>query len=389
MRILFLCKTFPASDSEAIVSGEVKNAYYLAVEMAKLGHEVVVWSAGTHRVSFRAFGLEVEQFPRVPLKGALISVGENLLDAFRFAGAKRFDVVINHRLTSPILILLIAKFRFGAKVVNTAHGTNWPEINANRFSGLRGTLTWANGLLQRVLDSASYRVSDTVVSVSAYQCRELADVYRVPIERTAVVRNGIDLDRYSLREEAAPSEQEQRVLFVGRLVRKKGLDLVLRAAAALKRSRPGVRFVLVVGSPEYAKMLSRFDAMVDELGLREDLEIVWSVPEADLPLVYRSASVLLAPSQGYESLPTVLLEALASGIPVLTTRAWGTLEAVKDSRMLLVTAELDEIVTKLEALLDDPPTAARLREMVSEVSWEAQTLKYLALIESPSLEQAP
>lgn len=385
MKILFLCKTFPKGPHEPIVSGEVKNAYYLARTMADLGHEVTVWANGATEETFDVGPIKVRRAP-VPLpKGAFKTVTENLSDlkAFkRIFGAPDagFDVVLNHRLTAPILLPQEARRRHGSAYVNTAHGTNWPEINANRYRTLRGTATWANGLVQRELDRKSYAVSDEVVSVSKFQEEELRDIYRIPEAKIATIRNGVDLSLYT-PPAAEPEGATKTVMFVGRLVKKKGLELILEGAAELRKSRDDIRYCLVLGTDEYAKIKPQFFAQMDALGLSDICDVHWGVTEDDLPGLYQKADVFVAPSSGYESLPTVLLEALATGVPVLTTRAWGTLEVGLGDDMLLAERSLNEYTTKLSALLDKSHDRAALRALVSDIDWAKQTADYISLLQ--------
>jgi glycosyltransferase involved in cell wall biosynthesis len=383
MNILFLCKTFPRGESEAIVSGEVKNAYLLAKSLSERGHSITVWASGDTDEGFDLGAMKVRRNRVSRLKGAFKTIAENLADLGRagLLGQERFDIVLNHRLTAPVLLPRRLRKRCGAVYVNTAHGTNWPEINANRYRNLRGMATFLNGLVQLQLDRASYRVSDMVVSVSKFQEKELAEIYHIPQTRIETIRNGVNLDHYRAERPPRPTDGTKRVLFVGRMVKKKGLDLILEGAAELRRRRSDIRYDFVVGSPEYAKIKPHFEGKIVALGLGDICTIHWSVPETDLPGFYQRADVFVAPSEGYESLPTVLLEALSCGTPVLTTAAWGTREVGLAPEMLLNTRELPEYCAKLDHLLNTTYPEEGLRAIVAGIDWTTQAAHYEQLFQ--------
>ena len=394
MNILMLCKTFPSSVDEAIVSGEVKNAFYLARQLRKMGHSVDVLATGDVK-SEHVEGVNVRRSRRAFMaKGFFKSVLENIGDLYYYVVYLRsgapYDAILNQKLTSPVFILLFSRLVDGARVVNTAHVTNWPEINANRASNLRGLLTYLNGYVQLLFDRLSYRMSDVVVSVSEFQEKELSEVYKLPPSKIVTIRNGIDLDIYNIRaNNMSFSAEQKKVLFVGRLVRKKGLGLILKVAEIVREQELPIVFQLVVGSPEYAKIRPWFQAELESKSLDDICEVIWCVPEKTLPSLYQSSDLFIAPSEGYESLPTVLLEALACGVPVLTTKAWGTIEAIQDERMLIHERSPEAVLRQIITLLESPPEAGKLRDMVSGIRWSVQAERYEEVLRRPPSGEKP
>jgi glycosyltransferase involved in cell wall biosynthesis len=156
------------------------------------------------------------------------------------------------------------------------------------------------------------------------------------------------------------------ILSVGRLVRRKGHDLLLRAVAGLVRDLPDVALLIVGEGPER----SRLEALAGALGIRDRTHFAGFVPEAELPLYYRAADVFAMPSQalperdGVEGFGIVFLEAGASGVPVVGTRTGGIEDAVLDGRTgyLVPSGDVDRLREALRTLLEDRDTARRFGE---------------------------
>ena len=122
------------------------------------------------------------------------------------------------------------------------------------------------------------------------------------------------------------SEHNPRLLFVGRLLEWKGLAVALRAVSSIRQYYPGLRFV-IVGDGAARSRLARLSG---QLGLAKVVEWVGWRPQEELDEYYRAADLLLFPSMR-DSGGTVVLEALAYGVPVLSTDLGGPGQIVNDT----------------------------------------------------------
>ncbi len=150
------------------------------------------------------------------------------------------------------------------------------------------------------------------------------------------------------------------VLFVGRLVERKGVFNLLRAAAG---SRIPYRVVLVGFGPEEAALRG----LASDLGLAGRVELAGRVSEADLSRRYAEADVFVLPATidargDTEGLGVVLLEALSHGVPVVATRRGGIPDIVKDGEtgLLVEDGDLAGLARAIDTLLSDPELARRL-----------------------------
>jgi glycosyltransferase involved in cell wall biosynthesis len=186
--------------------------------------------------------------------------------------------------------------------------------------------------------AAKLRAARFAVTVSDYNRRYLSRL--ADPDRLVRIYNGLDLERFS--PNGAPPDAPPLVLAVGRLIEKKGFADLIHACGLL-RDR-GVDFrCLAVGKGPLASDLA---TLVDELGLHDRVELVGPKPREEVLKLYRRASVVVAPcvvgSDGNrDGLPTVLVEAMALGVPVVSTDVTGIPELVEDGRTGLVVPEHD------------------------------------------------
>lgn len=165
-------------------------------------------------------------------------------------------------------------------------------------------------------------------------------------DRLHVVRMGVDAARYTGRaaERAARPPGPLRVLFVGRLVQEKGPGLLVDAVGSLVEDGHDVELTLV-GAGALQGALA---AQVARRGLASRVQLVGAVGQDDLPEQYAWADVFCLPSFT-EGLPVVLMEAMATELPVVTTRIAGVPELVVDgeSGRLVTPGRTDQLATAL------------------------------------------
>jgi len=196
---------------------------------------------------------------------------------------------------------------------------------------------------------------DAVVTVTDHNAAHLREV--LPRTRVHVVRNGMALSEPRTGTKAGP------VLCVSRLVPKKGIDTLLTAFGLLAGDRPELELELIGGGPLDGSL--RHQAR--EMGLADRVYFRGSLSSAEVRMALYRCAMLALPCRVDESgdrdgLPTVLLEALACGTPVVTTRILGLPELVRDGETGLLVAPDDPpgLAAAIAALLDDPTRAAAL-----------------------------
>ena len=208
--------------------------------------------------------------------------------------------------------------------------------------------------------------------------------------RGRLVPNGVDLERFDVRERAPArralglSPEGPLVLVVGHLIERK--DPLLALEAFLRGAPADARCAFVGRGPLRDELERRARAA----GAAERVLLAGELAPEALARWYDAADVLLLTSRR-EGRPNVVLEALASGLAVLATDAGGTAELLRgaEARLLATTRDPGELGRRLAALLADPPPRAELRALVEPLSWERSLDALEACLEEAVAGRAP
>lgn len=232
-------------------------------------------------------------------------------------------------------------------------------------------------------DRARYRGRRhrAVVTLSKEEARRLAAAYGFVRPRLEIIPNGVDLERFR-----PPSPDERRharevfrldddarvALFVGHDFARKG---IVRAIRALEYA-PSILLLVVGGDLESVE-----SARAEARAIGVEPRVLFAGVRHDLPLFFAASDMFVFPSS-YEANALVLLEALASGLPVITTAAGYAEELVVDGENgFLTSTDPREIGDRLEVVAAAEPEKwrERSRSSVLDHSWDAIADRYLAL----------
>ncbi len=307
-------------------------------ELARRGEEVHLFG-GKGEVLQRIPGVRLRLFPfwareRVPDLGRRFrklaercSMG---VSAFLPLARERFDILHIHKPFDLPLAWGVKKMN-GSRVVLGSHGTDF-------FPGDR---LFIGGV-------------DASVSCSAYNSRLIAGRYGI---RPEVIYNGIDPAVFRplpgpdgrLQKELGLGGGDNVLIYAGRLVGLKGVKVLLRAAASLP-SREGVK-VLIVGEGEGRPELQ---ALARRLGLGERAVFTGFVPHSELPRYYSLARAAVFPTLADEAFGISICEAMACGLPTVSTRVGGIPELVEgESGMLVPPGDPEALSRAVSRLLED------------------------------------
>lgn len=182
-------------------------------------------------------------------------------------------------------------------------------------------------------------------------------------DRLLVQHMGVDLSRFRIKPRQSDSTAPIRLLTVGRLVEKKGIAYALQAVARARDHGLQLRYTIIGDGP----LRQRLETLADELQLRDSVAFLgWRDQEAVIAQMY-DHDILIASSVtdqigDQEGIPVTLMEAMATGMPVISTRHSGIPELVQDGRsgLLVPEADVDGLADAIGKLSAD---AARRAEM--------------------------
>ncbi|MGH3719946.1 MAG: glycosyltransferase [Pseudonocardiaceae bacterium] len=196
-----------------------------------------------------------------------------------------------------------------------------------------------------------------VVATCSDEVTELAQL-GVPAWRIAVVPCGVDLDRFTPNGPRAARSGRYRILSLGRLVERKGVETTIRALSEV----PGAELVIAGGGDAVADAeLARLAAVAQACGVRDRVRLVGQIARQDVPALLRSADVVVS-VPWYEPFGMVPLEAMACGVPVVASAVGGHLDTVADGRTgaLVPPREPAALAQRLRELLADPSRLAAI-----------------------------
>lgn len=240
----------------------------------------------------------------------------------------------------------------------------------------------------KVLLSRAFQRADVVIFISHYAKKVIDQVLPQRAGSSVVIYHGVG-EQYRCAPGQPPVSASkldyEYVLYVSILnVYKCHLEVVQAWADLRKRRLTKEKLVLV--GPEYAPYAKQVRALIDSLGLKDEVQLIGNVPYAELPSYYHHAKVNLFAST-CENCPNILLEALASGRPVICSNVEPMPEIAQGSARLFSPFDPAEITEALIEVLDHPERAEAMGKAASqraaEFSWaktRAETWKTLTTL---------
>ena len=365
-----------------MVGGVEELSRHLARHLVQAGDEVEVWTPLPHGGAPEAEvdGIRVRRFP-MPLPSARVA------DLARFPAAG----------TAALLALLRARREFRPDVlhiqcfsVNGAYATAVSRLTGVPLVvSLQGETVmddadiFEHSVSLRLALRLGLRRAAAVTGCSQFVLDDAAARFGLPPGAGEVIFNGVELSEDGVRDVELPFERS--VVCLGRLVEKKGFDLLLRAFPAVARDHPGVGLV-IAGSGPYGAQL---EEQARHLGVAPLVHFTGSLDREQVNGVLRRADVFVMPSR-VEPFGIVVLEAWRSGRPVVVTSIGGAGEFVRAGHDGMVCDPTD--TTGLEAvvsqLLADRSLSDRLAangsQRVRDFDWSVIAGRYRDVYEQVS-----
>jgi D-inositol-3-phosphate glycosyltransferase len=334
--------------------GQNVHVAALSMQLARRGHEVTVYTRRDdpglpHRVTM-AGGVVVEHVPAGPAR----EIGKDDLLPFMEPfgqyletvwGVETPDVVHAHFWMSGLAALTGARAT-GVPVMQTFHALGTVKA---RHQGARDTSPPQRSRLER----AVARDVDHIVATCSDEVFELV---RMGVDRhhVSVVPCGVDTEHFTTAGPVAPRTGRRRILSVGRLVERKGVDTVVRALPEV----PGAELV-IAGGPSADRCgddpeVRRLRQVAADCGVGSRVVFLGRVGREELPALLRSADVAVC-VPWYEPFGIVPLEAMACGLPVVASAVGGLVDTVVDGATGLLVPPQDPaaLAVALRRLLAD------------------------------------
>ena len=317
-------------------------------------------------------GILIFRFPYFfPFRFERLAYGSGLLfnirrDFFAFAGIipfckaglvwtlcilfrERVDIIHTHWLIPQGFIGALVHCFTGIPHVATVHGSDLAIIRKS-------------AVLTRICSFIIHH-SDAITVNSSYNRQQLVSLVPGSERKIQIIPMGVDVNAFHKRiplDEVNKSKQDHILLNVGRLIELKGTQYLIEAMPAVIRSVPNASLVIIGTGPEEERLTRR----IHELSLEEHVRFLGKIRHDEIMTYYQQADTVVLPSVtvagSTEGLGVVLLEAMASGCPVIGTSVGGIPDIITDGENGFLVPERDsvQLAEKIIQLLLD----AKLRE---------------------------
>ncbi|HHT0592281.1 TPA: glycosyltransferase family 4 protein [Legionella anisa] len=368
MRIAFV-----STCDYATPSGVKNHVCDLAYELTNQGNSVcIIGPSSKPSITSRISNfIQIASFPSAAKTGRhipphILLSPKAISRLYKVLNSENFDVV---HIQEPLIPPLCISALFHKKTPLFATFHTYYEEGQPLYRMFRPVLnTWLNRLHGRI--TVSQPATKYIEQYFPYDYK--------------IIPNGVNLDKFSSPVPSIPQLDDSdyiNLLFVGHAqYKRKGLHYLLEAFQLLKVTYPKLRLIVTGTRWTGASVpteLNHFDL--------QDILYLGTVSDEQLAALYQTADIFCAPSIGNESFGIVLIEAMAAGIPIVTTRIEGYMSVVRDNHDALLVPPKDSnaLAQAVKQLIDDPALRQRLIEQakvsVQRYSWKnlaKQTLEY-------------
>ena len=289
--------------------GGEKRVYALSRELVSLGHEVHIFCLkfwkGEDTISREGIFFHGVCPPYVFYAK---SGRRSILGPVRFAAMltppllkeKRFDVID----CQSFPYFPIFSCRIASQIKSSKLFVTWYEFWGDYWYRYVG---WPLGFFGKIAEALALSISPNIIAISEFTRRRLKK------RNLHVVPSGVD---YRQIKEIRPLKKKFDVMFVGRLIKEKNVDLLLRAVASMSVRYPRIKCCIIGDGPEKPRILE----LVSSLGIKRNVEFRNFNTDEGMFSYLKSSRVLALPSSR-EGFGTIVIEANACGIPVVTVEA--------------------------------------------------------------------
>jgi len=325
------------------------HVHAMSRDQAAMGHDVTVVT--TKAAASLPDAEETHGYEIVRLPTGLTVAGNDVspwMARYLWRHAGEYDVVHAHsHMYFATNLAAVVRRLGGVPLAITNHGIYSQSAPA-----------WAFDAYLRTLGRWTLNQPDVVFCYTEIDEARLRDLG--VRSRIAVVPNGIDTERF--RPEGAESElitmEGPVVLYVGRLVEGKRPGDAVRAVARLRETRPGVELFLCGEGPRREEVVG----LADELGMGDAVHFLGHLPHDEMPKVYRAGDALVLPSRA-EGMPRTVIEAMASGLPVVASDLEQVAPVVERAGVAVPVGDVEGFAAGLDGVLEgdhgDPRAVAK------------------------------
>lgn len=347
----------------------------LIKKLAQEGHEIHIFSI-TWDVTMPIQNIYFHKVPAITFNSFFRDL-TFALSSYRILKSLNFDIIQSHDKT-----LLQDIYRAGDGCHIEWLKQRWKRISFfGKLSIILNLHHWLILTLERLI--FKNHIFKKVIAISELVKKDIIDHYHLDENDIEVIYNGVDLERFhpdnkkrygdEIRQQYAINKNDFVVLFVGSGFERKGVEYLLKAVELI----PELVKVLIVGKGTEKKMKRYIKKQ----------RVIFCGPQKEIYKYYAASDIFVFPTM-YEPFGNVHLEALASGLPVITTRLSGASEIIQDGVQGFVIDKPEDITIlaeKIRILMDRDKNISiglEARRLAEKFSFERHIQKILKLYQS-------
>lgn len=356
-----------------VVGGIGIHVNELSKIQATLGHNVTVYINESGNNGTALCGNEiVNNYKTTKFKPLVKIMGNSIAPSMFYQIMKNksnYDIVHahSHLFFSTNLCALIRKMGNPPLVV-TDHGLRSQTAPE-----------WIQNIYTKTGTKWTLNAADKIICYTETEKEELISVGIKP-QKIEVIHNGIDTNLFTPNIDKSHG-RNNRLLWIGRFVKGKGVDYLVDAFELLKHKYPNLSMTMVGKGPEKERIEKRIRA----LDIGKNITIMDLVPNSNIVKLYQNSDVFVLPSIE-EGVPRTILEAMSCGIPIVCSRLPHLVDIVKNSGFLVPTRDPQALVDNISIILSDKELAMRMgnngrTNAVNHYSWEDTVKRTIKLYE--------
>ncbi len=364
-----------------LTGGTGSYVYYLSNELLKNGYRIYVVTGSDQTRDIQVnqqLKVSFLKIPKTPIVKSFMLAGTSYRKLQSVRGTA--DVNITHP-QLPLTPNFAVPPNFGKTLVCTVHSTWKGEGQAirgepyGRLNANEKFMVSFNWFL-RIFEEKMLERANKIIAVSHFTKRELVEYYGVPEGKIRVIHNGVDtrkfqpaVDKRKVKQELGLNPDDIAIVSVGRLYARKGLFTLIESMPAVVKRFKNAKFI--ISGKGQSDEMRKLIAHAEKIGVKDSIIFTGYYPDKKLPKLYQAADVF-AFSTFYEHHPFAVLEALATGLPVVTTWVGGIPETIESGKngFLVEPFNPAQFADKILYLLEHPAEAQEMGRLARKTVLE-------------------